>query len=591
MNHFTNRWLHRFACLLTFATFILLVAGASVTSERAGLSVPDWPTTYGQAMFRFPLAKMVGGIFYEHGHRLIASVVGLLTTLLALWAFFGQQDALVRRLGITALAVVIAQGVLGGLTVKLLLPPPISIAHAALAEAFFCITIALALVTSPRWQETQFETLHAQSLRWMALITTVVVYCQIILGATIRHAEHAILAHIFGAMIVFLAAGTAAMTIFPSVKRKDFALLAVGLLGLVFTQLWLGIWTLIVRVPKATSGQLSELQVIVPTVHLAIGALILGLSFALTLKCFGCLRSTVPQSKIPINGYVEMAKPRIVSMVLVTTALGFFLGSGLFHRNLGESANLREWPLLLLTLFGVGSATGGAAVLNNYLERDADAKMERTRHRALPAGLVPPEHALAYGVTLVLAGVMVLARGVNLLTAFLVLLAAFLYVIVYTPLKRLTWLNTSFGAIPGAIPPLCGWAAATGRLDLGAWMLFLILFAWQHPHFYAIAWMFKDDYRNAGFKMLPVVDPSGASTFRQTVLFASLLLGISILPTMIGMTGRVYFTGALLMGLVLLAVVALFTRTKSFLAARRLLRASIVYLPLLLILIIVDAGF
>ena len=180
--------------------------------------------------------------------------------------------------------------------------------------------------------------------------------------------------------------------------------------------------------------------------------------------------------------------------------------------------------------------------------------------------------------------------AVNLLTGFLVLLAAFLYVLVYTPMKRLTWLNTTFGAIPGAIPPMCGWAAATGRLDPGAWVLFLILFAWQHPHFYAIAWMFKDDYRNAGFKMLPVVDPSGVSTFRQTMLFAALLLGVSVLPTIIGMTGKVYCVGALAMGLALLAVGALFTRTKSFLDARRLLKASVVYLPLLLLLIIVDAG-
>ncbi|HUI07712.1 MAG TPA: heme o synthase [Verrucomicrobiae bacterium] len=590
MKSYPNCWLHRFACFLAFATFLLIIAGASVTSHRAGLAVPDWPTTYGQAMFRFPLGKMVGGIFYEHGHRLIASVVGLLTTALALWAFFGQRDTAIRRLGIAALAVVIAQGVLGGLTVKFFLPPPISIAHAALAEAFFCITIALALVTSPRWKEPQFETPHVRSLRWLALITTVVVYCQIILGATIRHAERALLAHILGAMIVFLAAGTAATTIFPSVKRKDFAVPAVGLLGLVFLQLWLGVWTLIVRVPKAASGQLDALQVIVPTIHLAVGALILGLSFALTLKCFGCLRSDVTPGAIPIKGYVEMAKPRIVSMVLVTTTLGFFLGSGLLHHGLGESGTWREWPLLLLTLLGVGSATGGAAVLNNYLERDVDAKMERTRHRALPAGLVSPEHALAYGVSLVLAGIIVLVRSVNLLTAFLVLLAAFLYVVVYTPLKRLTWLNTTFGSIPGAIPPLCGWAAATGRLDLGAWVLFLILFAWQHPHFYAIAWMFKEDYRNAGFKMLPVVDPSGASTFRQTILFATLLLGVSILPTVIGMTGKVYCAGAVVMGLALLTVGALLAHRKSFLDARRLLEASVIYLPLLLLLIIVDAG-
>lgn len=282
-----------------------------------------------------------------------------------------------------------------------------------------------------------------------------------------------------------------------------------------------------------------------------------------------------------LDSYVELAKPRILSMVLVTTTIGFFLAAKGIH------------PLatLLATLVGVGCATGGSAALNNYLERDVDGKMERTRHRALPAGTIQPANALAFGISLVLIGLVALICAVNLLTAFLVLLASFLYVLVYTPMKRLTWLNTTFGAIPGAIPPMCGWAAAHGRLDPGAWVLFLILFAWQHPHFYAIAWMFRDDYRNAGFKMLPVVDPSGVSTFRQTLLFAVLLIGVSVLPTIIGMTGKVYCVGALVMGVALLAVGALFARSKSFLDARRLLKASVVYLPLLLLLIIVDAGF
>ena len=281
-----------------------------------------------------------------------------------------------------------------------------------------------------------------------------------------------------------------------------------------------------------------------------------------------------------LSPYIELAKPRILSMVLVTTTIGYFLAAKGVH------------PLatLLLTLVGVGCATGGAAALNNYLERDVDGKMVRTRDRVLPAGIIQPSSALAFGISLVLFGLAVLVWAANLLTGFLVLLAAFLYVLVYTPMKRLTWLNTTFGAIPGAIPPLCGWAAATGRLDPGAWVLFLILFAWQHPHFYAIAWMFKDDYRNAGFKMLPVVEPSGASTFRQTIIFSVALLGVSVLPTAIGMTGKIYCVGALAMGLALLAVGALFTRNKSFLDARRLLKASVVYLPLLLLLIIVDAG-
>lgn len=581
----THRWLHRFSCLIAFATFLLIVAGASVTSNRAGLAVPDWPTTYDQPMFRFPLAKMVGNIFYEHGHRLIASVVGFLTTALALWAFFGQRNIAVRRLGIVALAMVLAQGVLGGLTVKFFLPPAVSIAHAALAEAFFCITLALAFVTSPSWFEPATETPRARALQLFALATTIAAYVQLILGATIRHAERAVIAHILGAIVVLMCVITVVMAAICSIRQRHFLRQAIPLAILVFTQFWVGAATLAVRAPKAAGGLLVPAQVILPTVHLAIGALILAASFALTLKSFRFLTAPHREGALPvgktISAYVELTKPRIVSMVLVTTTLGFFLGNRGIH----------PVPLLLVTLWGVGCATGGAAALNNYLERDADAKMTRTRNRALPAGLIEPSHALAFGVSLTLAGVLLLARSVNLLTGFLVLLAAFLYVLVYTPMKRLTWFNTTVGAIPGAIPPMCGWAAATGSLDVGAWVLFAILFAWQHPHFYAIAWMFRDDYHNAGFKMLPVVEPNGASTFRQTLLFSVGLIVASLLPVVIGMAGRVYFWGALTMGLLLLAVGAFFAWKHTFGDARRLLKASVIYLPLLLLLIFVDAGF
>ncbi len=266
-------------------------------------------------------------------------------------------------------------------------------------------------------------------------------------------------------------------------------------------------------------------------------------------------------------------------MVLVTTSLGFFLGNRGVH----------PLPVFLATLVGVGCATGGAAMLNNYLERDSDANMNRTRGRALPAGLIEPNRALIGGVSLVLFGVLELVCAANLLTAFLVLLAAFLYVLVYTPMKKITWLNTTFGALPGAIPPMAGWAAATGTIDPRAWVLFGILFAWQHPHFFAIAWMFRDDYRAAGFKMLPVVEPDGKRTFRQTMAFSILLIGVSVLPTTLGLTGRFYFWGALAIGLGVLLVALDFTRNRGAADARRLLKASVLYLPVLLLLIVLDA--
>lgn len=278
--------------------------------------------------------------------------------------------------------------------------------------------------------------------------------------------------------------------------------------------------------------------------------------------------------------YFELTKPRILVMVLVTTTLGFLLGSG-DHGSLS---------LLLITLLGVGGATGGAAVLNNYLERNFDAKMVRTRSRALPAGLIEPLRALTLGVGLVLAGVLLLALAANLLAGFLVLLAAFLYVLVYTPLKRITWWNTTFGAIPGAIPPMAGWAAATGHVGPGAWALFAILFAWQHPHFFAIAWLFRDDYRAAGFKMLPVIEPSGRRTVALTLGFSLALIGVSLIPALIGMAGWLYVSGTLLIGLLMLIVALNFARDRSAGNAKRLLRASVLYLPLLLVFIVLDAA-
>jgi protoheme IX farnesyltransferase len=266
-----------------------------------------------------------------------------------------------------------------------------------------------------------------------------------------------------------------------------------------------------------------------------------------------------------LEAYVELTKPRIVAFELITTAIGCYLAGGFV-----------SVPALL----GIALTAGGAAVLNNYLERDEDALMERTRQRALPAGKILPSRALAFGVGLILVGVTVLS-SVNLLTGFLGLLAAFLYVLVYTPLKRVTWWNTTIGAIPGALPPLCGWAAATGSLAPGAWALFAIMVAWQHPHFYALAWLYRDDYRRAGFRMLPVIDETGKRTFRQIVIFSVVLIGVSLWPVMLGMTGWIYFAGAAMMGLVMLvSAVRLWLRPAPGLA-RQVFFESLIYLPLL----------
>jgi protoheme IX farnesyltransferase len=217
--------------------------------------------------------------------------------------------------------------------------------------------------------------------------------------------------------------------------------------------------------------------------------------------------------------------------------------------------------------------------------------MHRTKKRPLPAGLVTPSEALTFGLVLVLLGVTLLAWQVNLVTGFLSLLTVFLYVLVYTPLKRVTWWNTVIGAIPGALPPMGGWTAATGSIDLGAWVLFLILFIWQHPHFYAIAWMYRDDYERGGFKMLPVVAPDGRSTFLQVIWFSVILIPASLLPTALGIAGAFYAWGIALLGLIMFVLGLNLWRTRSVQDAKVLLKASVIYLPLFFILILGDRTF
>lgn len=277
----------------------------------------------------------------------------------------------------------------------------------------------------------------------------------------------------------------------------------------------------------------------------------------------------------------ELVKPRIVGMVLVTAGLGYFLGS---------SAQDTSILTLLCMLVGTGSAAAGAAVLNNYLERDSDVSMARTRGRVLPARAIDPSFALFLGVVLVLTGTAILGFLVNLLSAFLVLLTAFLYVLVYTPMKRISWWNTPIGAIPGALPPMVGWASATNDLGPGAWALFLILFIWQHPHFYSIAWIFRDDYRKAGLQMLSVVDPSGRRLFRQSILFCVALLPVSMSLHWLDLAGQFYFVGAIFSGAAFLTTVLMLWNFRTPESARRVLLASVAYLPLLLALIIIDAG-
>ena len=274
----------------------------------------------------------------------------------------------------------------------------------------------------------------------------------------------------------------------------------------------------------------------------------------------------------------ELTKPRITLLILLTTLVGFYLGA----------RDALDWSRLPHTLLGTALASAGASALNMVLEREADAKMRRTRNRPLPAGRLKPGEALAFGVALSAMGVLYLTLMVNRLAGALAAAALASYLFVYTPLKRRTALCTVVGAAPGALPIVGGWVGARGALGMEAWLLFLILFFWQLPHFLALAWMYREDYARGGFPMLPTLDPDGESTARQIALNTLALLPVSLAPTMIGLAGRAYFFGALLLGLAFFSLSLYFAVSRTNQFARRFYLASVIYLPMLLALMAAD---
>ena len=273
----------------------------------------------------------------------------------------------------------------------------------------------------------------------------------------------------------------------------------------------------------------------------------------------------------------SLVKERIVLLVVAATALGY-----------GAADAAAGWSVLLAALLGTALLSAGSGVLNNVLEQEVDARMERTRRRALPRGTVSRAAATWLGTTLTGAGAALLWLGAGLLPALIGVLAAALYLAVYTPMKRYSWLNTPLGAIPGALPPLIGWVAAAGGVQPGAWVLFATLFLWQHPHFYAIAWTYRDDYRQAGLKMASDVGSGGRFLATQVLLFLMALIPVSMSLTATGTAGTAYAAGALVIGLLYLAAGVSFARRRDRDSALRLLRASVLYLPALLVIVLAD---
>jgi protoheme IX farnesyltransferase len=588
-----------FVRVLVVFTAILVFVGAMVTTTGSGLAVPDWPLSFGKIN-----PRMVGGVAYEHGHRLVAAGVGLLVLIAAVWASLIRAHVVVRRLALFALGLVIFQGLLGGLTVLMRLPTPVSVAHGATAQIFFCTVVALLWWTSQGFTTEQGSNLAGPAGRNLLVATggmTLLVLLQLLVGATMRHLGAGLvipdfptslghwipplvspeIAINFSHRVLGLAVATMAILVALRVYRfhrqqKVLVRLAGTLVCLVALQITLGALTV-----WSARGLLST------SLHVMNGALVLATSFSLflwswRLQAQSMVARSTPRgeaeampaaathmSQVSRADWMELAKVRLVTMSVFTALCGFMLAGAAF-----------SVPGLLVAVVGVTLLGAGSAMLNHVMEVETDSRMDRTRNRPIPAGRVDSALVERCGGLLVAAGTLCL--GLYQPWAGLLAFAAFFsYVFMYTPMKSWSPSCTVVGAVPGALPVLIGYVVRNGTPDLGGWILFAILFLWQLPHFMAIAWLCREDYARAGLPMVTVIDPKGTLASSQILIYCLALLPVSLAPTLAGMTGQLYFYCALILGIVYLYSGVLLCWRKTAVAARKLLLTSVVYLPLL----------
>lgn len=589
-----------FVRVLVFCTAFLVFVGAMVTTTGSGLSVPDWPLSFGKIN-----PRMIGGVKFEHGHRLVASAVGFLVLVAAIWATSIRANSVVRRLSLFALALVIFQGLLGGLTVLMRLPTSVSVAHGTTAQLFFCTVVALLWWTNSDFISSiaKVEGAAARNLLTASGAMTALVFTQLLVAATMRHLGAGLvipdfplslgrivppltslpIAINFTHRLLALAIFCMALLLCRRVLRchREISMLtklSVGLVGLVLVQVTLGALTV-------WGG-----RGLFPTsLHVMNGALVLATAFSTFLWSWRVTRPrrdevageaagvATKMSEVSRKDWMELAKVRLVTMSVFTALCGFLLG--------GTSMS---WMGLAVTVVGVSLLGAGSSMFNHVMEVETDARMERTRNRPLPAGRVSAALVERTAGILVAAGTLVL--GLWQPWAGLLAFAAFFsYVFMYTPMKSWSSSCTVVGAVPGALPVLIGYVVRSGVLDLGGLILFSILFLWQLPHFMAIAWLCREDYARAGLPMVTVIDPKGTLASTQILVYSLALLPVSMAPTLIGMTGQLYFYSALLLGLIYLFSGVNLCWRKSTVAARKLLLTSVLYLPLLYGVMVVNS--
>jgi protoheme IX farnesyltransferase len=537
------------------------------------------------------MPRMEGGVLVEHSHRLAAGTVVVLTLLLATMLTATRAPALrrLRPFGWLAVGLVFAQALLGGITVLLRLPTPISTAHTATSLLFFMTVLYIAVRSRPAAPPVAAAREAAPPVVGrLALITAVAVYVQMVLGGLVRHSGAALACtdvplcrgslwpdahptvliqalHRLNAVAVACLVLASSIVTLRRATRPALRLLALLAPVLVGIQIWLGI----------RSVQ-SFLDLVTVESHLAVATALLATMVLTVLAARPDGLPSFPRLAW-FRGVIALAKPRITGMVIITFAGGLWLAPG----------QIAGWRAIM-TLIGTALLVAASNTFNMYLERDVDPLMERTRDRPLPRATLSPETALAFGTLLACAAVPLVFLGGNLLTGILGLCALGSYVVVYTPLKRHSAIALFVGAVPGALPPLMGWTAVTGRLDAPGLALFSILFLWQIPHFLAIATYRAADYARAGFKVLPLAISRGA-TRATIVLFSIALVAATIALEPLRVAGVGYLLCAALLGAVFIGWAAAgFRRAAANAWARSLFLYSIVYLTLLFVALVID---
>lgn len=605
-----QRWAHRMAWVCVGLALFMIAVGAMVTTTRAGDTNPGWSLRFWEWFTSWWQAN--GGRAWEDGHRVIGTVIGFAGIALAVAMFKGDPAKPRRWLGVLALALISLQGLIGGLRVLVVSDPTVqnavmdytgggfdvelrravkAMVHGVTAQVIFAALCCIAVMTSRRWLESwnAQRTPAAGASRWLAALTVVLGVCQLALGTLVRQTGHGVMWHIGGALVVSIAIIAMALRIMRHHPHSPLRRTAWATCLLLCLQVFLGLTPYLLTGGDMYVSELASGVGIMRSAHVVCGASILALVsvqamwlFRLTGTPDGMRASTAQDFEAEAFGrfhdLLVLTKFRLSALVMVTVTAGYFIAS----------PGMPNVVTLIATMFGVSLVAGGTGALNQYMERDLDARMDRTRNRPLPAGRMKPVTAFVFGSVTVVVGTALVALWVSPLAAALTFGTTVIYLAIYTPLKTRTTANTLVGAIPGALPVVVGWVAATGEVQLGAFVLFAILFVWQLPHFWSIAWLYRNDYRQGGMRMLSVVDEEGGFVARQIAIWCIALLLTSMLPVLVGMASPKYGVGAVVLGLGFLGAGLVHARKRTRESTRGVFFASLLYLPALLGVLLID---